>query len=119
MILSAGNQMVGVVGWQVENLVARVDEVWVHENLDLSAALEALIPAIEEASRQLQAEAALVFVSPGLVKETDAWSKLGYQPRSADELPVNAWKEAALETMRKDTHMLFKQLRVDRVLRPL
>jgi dephospho-CoA kinase len=119
MILSAGNQMVGVVGWQVENLVARVDEVWLHENLDLAEALEALVPAIEEASRHLQAEAALIFVPPELAKGIDSWSKLGYQPRTVDELPVNAWKEAALETMPESTHMLFKQLRVDRVLRPL
>jgi dephospho-CoA kinase len=119
MILRNRNQMVGVVGWQVENLVARVDEVWLHEKLNLSEALEALIPAIEEASRQLQAEAALVFVPPILAKQTNIWSKLGYQPRTADELSVNAWKEAALETMGEGTHMLFKQLRVDRVLRPL
>lgn len=119
MILSAGNQMVGVVGWQVENLVARVDEVWLHEKLDPSEALQALIPAIEDAARQLQAEAALIFVPPKLAKQTNTWSKLGYQPRAADELHVNAWKEAALETVGEDTQMLFKQLRVDRVLRPL
>jgi len=119
MILSSANLMVGVVGWQVENLVARVDEVWLHEKLNLSEALEALMPAIEEASRQLQAEVALIFVHPGLAKQTNIWSKLGYQPRTADELAVNAWKEAALETMSEGTQMLFKPLRVDRVLRPL
>jgi dephospho-CoA kinase len=119
MILSTGNQMVGVVGWQVENLVARVDEVWLYEKLNLAEALKALIPAIEEASRQLQAEVALVFVSPILAKQTNIWSKLGYYHRTADELSVDAWKEAALETMDGDMLMLFKRLRADRVLRPI
>jgi dephospho-CoA kinase len=119
MILSAGNQMVGVVGWQVENLVARVDEVWLVKNIGLSDALEALMTVIEEASRQLQAEAALVFVPPELAQETDTWTKLGYRLRPTGELTVNAWKQAARETISEGTQMLFKQLRVDRVLRPL
>jgi dephospho-CoA kinase len=119
MILSAGDQMAGVVGWQVENLVARVDEVWLVKNINLSDALQALMTAIEEASRQLQAEASLVFVPSELTKETDTWTKLGYRLRPTDELTVNAWKQAALESVNEGAQVLFKQLRVDRVLRPL
>lgn len=119
MLLAAGTQMVGVVGWQVENLVARIDDILLEKNLDLAIALEVLMAEIEEASHQLNAEAALVFVSPELAKETETWSKLGYQTRLAEELQVNAWQEAAHESMREGTQMLFKQLRVDRVLRPM
>jgi dephospho-CoA kinase len=119
MLLGAGTRMVGVVGWQVENLVARIDDVLLEKNLDLSIALEVLMAEIEKSSHQLNAEAALVFVSPELAKETETWSKLGYQTRLAEELKVNAWQEAAQESMREGTHMLFKQLRIDRVLRPL
>jgi len=119
MLLGAGTQMVGIVGWQVENLVARVDEFLLDKTLDPAIALEVLMTEIEKASKQLHAEAALVFAPPELAKETKTWSKLGYQTRQADELQVNAWQEAAHESMREGTHMLFKQLRVDRVLRPL
>jgi dephospho-CoA kinase len=119
MLLGAGSRMVGVVGWQVENLVARIDEILLEKNLDLTVALEVLMAEIEKASKQLHAEAALVFVPPELAQETETWSKLGYQARLAEELQVNAWQEAAHESMREGTHMLFKQLRVDRVLRPL
>jgi dephospho-CoA kinase len=119
MLLSAGNQMVGIVGWQVENLVARIDEIWLAKKLDPPVALEVLMTDIEKASKQLHAEAALVFLTPELAKETETWSNLGYQDRPAEELQVNAWKEAARESTREGTQMLFKQLRVDRVLRPL
>ncbi len=119
MLLGAGTRMVGVVGWQVENLVARIDDVLLEKNLDPSIALEVLMGEIEKASHQLNAEAALVFVTPELAKETETWSKLGYQTRIAEDLQVNAWQEAAHESMREGTKMLFKQLRVDRVLRPL
>ena len=119
MLLSAENQMLGVVGWQVENLVARIDEVYLVDSLNLGEALQALIEAIETASKHLQAEAALVFVSPELAQEKEIWSTLGYKSRATEELSVNAWKEAALETRPENTTMLFKQLRIDRVLRPI
>lgn len=119
MLLSARNQLVGVVGWQVENLVARIDELWLVDSLDIAQALEALITTIETASKHLHAEAALVFVSPEMANEAEIWATLGYKPRPIEELQVNAWKEAALDSMREGTKMLFKQLRVDRILRPL
>jgi dephospho-CoA kinase len=36
-----------------------------------------------------------------------------------DSLGVRAWQEAAQETLGKDETMYFKQLRKDRVLRPV
>ena len=118
-LLVTGEQMIGVVGWQVENLVARIDEVHLENGLNLAEALKVLLVEIEEASRQLMVEAVLVFIEPGVVQRNVTWSSLGYKPRSIDELRVNAWKEAARESWVNGTDMLFKQLRVDRVLRPI
>jgi dephospho-CoA kinase len=111
--------MVGVVGWQVENLVARVDEIWLEKGLNLPAAMAVLTKEIEEASRQLQAEAALVFIGPELAKEMGTWNQLGYEARPVEELKISAWQEAARESHVPGTELLFKQLRIDRVLRPL
>jgi len=44
---------------------------------------------------------------------------LGYQTRSIASLGVRAWQEAATESMPAGAVMLFKQLRKDRVLRPV
>jgi dephospho-CoA kinase len=118
-LLVTGEQMIGAVGWQVENLVARIDEIHLENGLNLAEALKVLMAEIEEASRQLQAEALLVFVEPGLVQRNVTWSSLGFKPRSIDELRINAWQEAARESWVDGTDMLFKQLRVDRVLRPI
>ncbi len=119
MLLMAEGALVGLMGWQVENLVARVDEIWLDPGLILSQAITVLMTEVEEASRELQAEAALVFVPPAIADEKGVWSSLGYEPREADTLTVNAWQEAARESWRSGTVMLFKQLRVDRVLRPI
>jgi dephospho-CoA kinase len=45
--------------------------------------------------------------------------ELGYQQRTVDELGVRAWEEAAVESMPPDSVMFFKQLRQDRVLKPV
>jgi hypothetical protein len=44
---------------------------------------------------------------------------LGYEMRTASSLGVRAWQEAAQESTSPGLMMLFKQLRKDRVLRPV
>jgi len=109
----------GVLGWKVENLVARVDDLYLLPSLTLAEALPFLIAEMEEASGELQCEIALLFVEPQLATERALWSLLGYEERLPVELTVGAWTEAALESAQRGTVMLFKQLRADRVLRPI
>ena len=119
MLLYANQRLAGVVGWQVENLVARVDEVIVEESLNQPAALQALMGAIEKASRELQAEALLVFVDPVQAADTSLWQPLNFMIHTIDQLEIDAWKEAARESQPPDTLIFFKQLRIDRILRPI
>lgn len=119
MLLIAEGQLVGVVGWQVENLVARVDEIWIEPALDRARAVDELMKAIVAASKELQAEALLVFVDPEELANANIWQPLDYQILTIPQLEITAWKEAARESQPPDTVILFKQLRVDRVLRPL
>ena len=119
LLLKARGQIAGLVGWQVENLVARTDEVYLVPGLPVADAMRFLITEVEEASKELQSEASLVFISPELAKAAAVWSGLGYEVRTPESLTVNAWREAAQESYVENTVMLFKQLRVDRVLRPI
>jgi dephospho-CoA kinase len=119
MLLITGEQLVGLVGWQVENLIARIDEIWLEPDLNIPSAITILMEEIETAAKQLQAEAALAFIPEQYVAEQDAWAGLGFQARSLEEIKVNAWREAAQENQQANTQLLFKQLRIDRVLRPL
>jgi dephospho-CoA kinase len=110
---------VGVVGWQVENLVERTDDVYIDPKQPLSDAMQALLKEIESTSRDLQCEIALLFLPPELSAQEDIWTSLGYEMCTLDSLGVRAWQEAAQETLGKDETMYFKQLRKDRVLRPV
>jgi dephospho-CoA kinase len=119
LLLQGDDGLKALLGWKVENLVARVDEIQLIEGLSLDDHLPFLISEVEEASKELQCEIALIFVSPQVAAHRDLWQRLGYEERLPSELTVGAWQEAALETQREGLVMLFKQLRADRVLRPI
>lgn len=119
LLLRRGQELVGVAGWQVENLVARAADIILHPEVPLVDGLSTVLNHIENASTELQCEVLLLFASPDLAQQLTIWQRLGYQKRSIDSLEARAWQEAARESIPPGTVMFFKQLRKDRVLRPV
>ncbi len=119
MLLQLSGKTVGVAGWQVENLVARTTEFYIEENVSVESALKTLITEVESASMELQCEASLLFLPPNLASQKNTWKQLGYEPREPKTLGVQAWTDAAIESTQPNTSLFFKQLRQDRVLRPI
>jgi hypothetical protein len=54
-----------------------------------------------------------------LAKQEEIWKELGYIHRTPKTLGVQAWQDAALESQPANTILFFKQLRQDRILRPI
>lgn len=119
LLLQMDQELVGIVSWQVENLVARITDLFLDHRVAADQALPPMIHEVERASADLQCEAALIFPPIDLVGFDSVWKQLGYERRSPDELGVQAWEDAALESMPKGSALFFKQLRTDRVLRPI
>jgi len=119
LLLRQADKLVGLVGWQVENLVARTDELYIDPQIPLPKALQILMGEVEHASRELQCEVLLVFLPEEMNAQLSIWQDLGYEVRTVASLGVRAWQEAAVESMPSGSVMLFKQLRKDRVLRPV
>jgi dephospho-CoA kinase len=119
LLLLTDNELVGIAGWQVENLVARTTDLFLDHKVPADKALPLMIHEVERASSDLQCEAALIFPPIDLVGFDSVWKQLGYERRSPDRLGVQAWEDAALESMPKGSALFFKQLRADRVLRPI
>ncbi len=121
LLVRRNGELVGLVGWQVENLVTRINEFYIHTAEGAEQAIQAVMDEVLERSRELQCEAALVFLHPKFYQRTQAqWQRLGFEERTAEDLTVPAWQEAARESRPPgSTVMLFKQLRTDRVLQPL
>lgn len=119
MLLQQSGKNVGVAGWQVENLVARTTEFFIDPTVPMESALKILIAEVERASGDLQCEASLLFLPGALVTYQTTWKQLGYEPRKPQSLGVQAWTDAAIESAQPNTSLFFKQLRQDRVLRPI
>ena len=119
MLLQLSNKFVGLAGWQVENLVARTTDLYIEPEHMGDKALGTLVLEVERASKDLQCEAALIFPLPDMASHEASWKNLGYEQRTPEKLGVQAWQDAANESSLPGRVLLFKQLRVDRVLRPI
>ncbi len=119
LLLRLRDERVGLAGWQVENLVARTTDLYLDDRIDKTSALGTLIDEVERASTNLQCEASLVFPGSELAGEAQAWKNLGYERRTPETLGIQAWQDAAVESMPAGTTLFFKLLRQDRVLRPI
>ena len=119
MLLQMGGKNVGVAGWQVENLVARTTEFFIDPAVQIEKGLKILVDEVERASTDLQCEASLLFLPQDLAAMQAVWKQLGYEPRTPHSLGVQAWADAAIESAPPNTALFFKQLRQDRVLRPI
>jgi dephospho-CoA kinase len=118
LLVKAGDQMVGVAGWQVENLVARTTEIVIDPAAPAGQVLPVLVTEMERSSKDLQCEAALIFIPTDLSVDS-IWQSLGYERRTPQSLGVAVWQEPAAETIKPGQILFFKQLRQDRVLRPI
>ncbi len=119
MLLLLDQKIVGLAGWQVENLVTRTTDIFLEEHLNPQKALELLINEVERASGELQSEASLIFPMSELAAHEQMWKHLGYEKRTPETLGVQAWQDSATESSSAGNTLLFKQLRQDRVLRPI
>ena len=115
------DQVIGLIGWTVENLITRVDEFYVAPSVPKNEIIHELSGAIEDASRELQSEVSFVVLPIDTAPEiTQAFIKSGYQFLKLSEVKFPAWREAAHEMMSdSNVQALMKQLRADRVMKPI
>jgi len=119
LLLRFGEKLMGVVGWRVENLVACTDDLYIDGTLSFVENMSGLMGEVERISHELQCEVSLLFLRKELFDQEAAFMSLGYHQREILGLGVRAWEEAAQESMPAGSIMMFKQLRRDRVLRPV
>ena len=115
------DQIIGLIGWTVENLITRIDEFSIVPNVPYEEVIRELVVAIEEASRELQSEVSFIVLpadTPPVVIQS--FVKNGYQYLKLNEVKFPAWREAAHEMIADSNgRALMKQLRADRVMKPI
>jgi dephospho-CoA kinase len=112
--------VVGLAGWQVENLITTVDEFYLRTGIPAPQIVARLVEHIEKASAELQSEVALLFVSNEVPGDTlQVFIDAGYEPSKTEDMRVLVWRETAAALQPPDTRLLTKRLREDRVLKPI
>ncbi|MDX2138090.1 MAG: dephospho-CoA kinase [Chloroflexota bacterium] len=116
----AANNLIGVAGWQVENLITNIDEVVIAPDAPYVDVIHALSESIAEYASQLQSEVSFIFLpNNGDPSIREGWVKSGYQTIKIEDFASPAWREAAHEQMHPGVTGLYKQLRADRVTKPI
>ena len=115
----AGNQMVGVISFVVENLITQSDEIAVANGVPKAPVVDALIAEMEVAADDLQSEVSFIYLQKD---DTDYISLLqsesGYEIlERIEDIKFPAWREA-LRARPEGTQILYKKLREDRILTP-
>lgn len=117
-----GEKVVGLVGWQVENLITRVDEFYLAPDIHPGPVVQELLTAIEQASKDLQSEVGYIFLPTTTTPDTlQTFLKNGYEHTTVEQIKIPAWREAVQELVGGSSTLLIltKKLREDRVLKPI
>jgi N-acetylglutamate synthase-like GNAT family acetyltransferase len=119
LLAEKDGEMIGVLGWRAENLVAQVTDFLVWPAEEKLSAGRALLAAMEQSAVELLCETVVLFLARDCPADVLAfWAAFDYLPREVSELP-KAWQEAILEFRPGEETMVVKQLREDLVRRPL
>ncbi|NMC01445.1 MAG: hypothetical protein GYA30_03620 [Chloroflexi bacterium] len=119
MLAELDGEIVGMLGWQVENLIVRITDFLITPAMDRVIAGRALIESMEEEAKVLQAEVAMLFLPPRPSSDLiDFWELFGYTERPFDSLPKQ-WRQAAAEWNPNAANVMIKMLREDMVRRPI
>ena len=109
----------GLSGWRAENLVMCIDDFYVYPAGYYEQVGGPLLETIEAEASALSCEVAIAFLEEQIAPEAVAFFKSqGYQRRGLDAL-YRIWREVAEEFLTGNRFMMIKQLREDRIMRPL
>ena len=120
VVAECAGEFVGLLGWQVENLVVRVTDYLVAPSVvDPMAVAHALVSNMEAAALDLRAEVVLLFLPADPRPQLVAfWDGLGYEFVCVDDLHT-ACREAIAESGLDAQNVMSKFLREDAIHRPM
>lgn len=113
-----GAEIHSVVGWNIENLVGRIDQIYFHPASAIETAGPAMLAEIEQSADRHICEILVAFLpqdAPDALHEMFVTN--GYSASEVDKMPV-AWRSAIHESQPDATTFVIKVLR-ERVTHPL
>lgn len=120
LLAYSGSTIIGLAGWQIENLITRVTEILMLPTAPKERILGEMVESIEKSSLDLQSELSLLFIEEALTGEVEKPLRmLDYERTNPSEFRVPDWRDAVEESAPEGTVLFAKKLREDRILRPM
>jgi hypothetical protein len=119
MIATFGDQTLGMIGWQTENLVAGIQDFYVLNDDFWSNVGLQMLQRVHEEINDLSCEVALVFVlDQAGRKPIEFLESQGYEVSKSEKL-IPDWKDAAVEWQPDRSVLLVKKIREQRIMVPM
>ncbi len=119
LVAIADDLVVGMIGWQTENLVAGLQDFYVLRDNLWPGVGQKMLDKVHEEVNSLSCEVALAFVQElAGQKPIEFLTGQGYEISDSDSL-IPDWKEAAQEWQPANSILLFKKLREQRIMVPM
>ena len=119
LVAEADSHVVGMIGWQTENLVAGLQDFYVlNDNLWATVGKE-MLEKVHEEINSLSCEVALAFVLDGAgSKPIEFLESQAYEQFESKRL-IQDWKDAAVEWQPENSILLYKKMREQRIMVPM
>jgi len=119
IIALAGEHVVGVAGWQTENLIAGLQDFYVIRTDLWPTAGERMLEMIHQEINNLSCEVSIVFILDIAGPEpVEFFKSQGYEQTDIQSLGY-MWEDAAREWQPEDSVILYKKLREQRIMVPM
>jgi dephospho-CoA kinase len=119
LVAMAGEYLVGIAGWQTENLIAGLQDFYVLREDMWAAVGQKMLSKIHEEVNSLSCEVSLAFVlNQAGPKPVQFFESQGYEQSESKDLGY-MWKDAAMEWQPENSVLLYKKLREQRIMVPM
>lgn len=119
IVAMIGDQVVGMIGWQAENLVAGLQDFYILRDDLWPVVGQKMLEKVHEEVDNLSCEVALVFVlNQAGTKPVEFLESQGYEVSESKSL-IPDWQQAAVEWQPEDSILLYKKIREQRIMVPM
>ena len=119
IVAASGDHVVGVAGWQTENLIAGLQDVYVLREDLWDSVGGKMLEMIHEEVDKLSCEVIITFIATKIgSKPVEFFERQGYEQSEAKNLGY-MWKDAADEWQPENTIVMYKKLREQRIMVPM
>jgi dephospho-CoA kinase len=119
LVALAKDYVVGMIGWQTENLVAGLQDFYVLRDNLWATVGQNMLDKVHEEINNLSCEVSLVFVTHQTgQKPIEFLESQGYEQFESKNL-IPDWREAAVEWQPENSVLLYKKMREQRIMVPM